>query len=346
MNSKQKRIARAVSVALPIAVMALWIKAFYAIIPLAVLIWVYLRNREWAALIRWLHQLPKKAKVAVQWLFAATVGIGIVAYVLIFFVDIDRFAMPGNGVQLAIVNKMKYGAACNVNRPDKYYRTCSIGDIERDDLAVVVIDDSLGRGEIISRIVAIAGDSISIVNGAVIVNGSAKYGNSHAWSTFRFDREIGYAERRQMSRAIGRRIADDQMEAKLPVAPTTDEWQWFTRSPVYRNFPDRRCFPHDEGLHWNAYHLGPFWLPRHDISIELNERNKRLYAKLIERCECPTFRIDVDGQAYVGNNAVTHYTFRLDYYWVMADDRDTLNDSRMYGPIPANRIVGAAEIIM
>ena len=346
MNSKQKRIIRATCVAVPIAAMAVWTKAFYAFVPLAVIVWVYLRNREWAAMMRYIRRLPHRARRIGSWLFATIVGMAIVAYILIYFVDMQRYAMPGNGIQLVLVNKTKYGAACNADRPERYYRTCRIGDIERNDLAVVEVDDSLGRGSIVSRIVAIAGDTMSIVNGAVIVNGSPNYGNGSAWSTYRLNSDIGYSERRAMSLAMGRRLADDATEAKLPVRPCTEEWQWFTRAPMLRNIPDRRCFPYNEGTHWNAYNMGPIILPKSNLRIELTPWNIILYANLIEQCECPTFRVDTDGQAYVGNNAITHYTFRLDYYWVMADDRDTLNDSRLYGPIPANRIVGAAEIIM
>ncbi|MGM9508498.1 signal peptidase I [Larkinella sp. GY13] len=106
--------------------------------------------------------------------------------------------------------------------------------------------------------------------------------------------------------------------------------------PVY---PQSSLFP------WNVDNYGPITIPKEGATIQLDEKNIALYGPVIqkyegnEKVELAENSIKIDGKA------ITSYTFKQDYYFMMGDNRHNSADSRYWGFVPADHIVGKAVFI-
>jgi signal peptidase I len=106
---------------------------------------------------------------------------------------------------------------------------------------------------------------------------------------------------------------------------------------------DEKIF-HQGGL-WNGKDFGPVIVPWKGLSVELNSKNINKIAPLIDR-EFKDRVISVAGSVIRINGKPVHtYTFKEDHFFVMGDNRDDSMDSRHWGFIPANLIIGKAALI-
>ena len=96
---------------------------------------------------------------------------------------------------------------------------------------------------------------------------------------------------------------------------------------------------------WTHENYGPVWIPKKGTTIELNERNLPLYARCIKNYEGNTLEV-ADGKILINGEPTTHYTFKMDYYWMMGDNRDNSLDSRYWGFVPEDHIVGTPMIVL
>lgn len=108
------------------------------------------------------------------------------------------------------------------------------------------------------------------------------------------------------------------------------------------NKPDTRVFPHDGK--WSQDEMGPIYIPKEGATIELNAENIPLYKRIIEEYEGNTFS-QANGQILINGEQVTSYTFKQDYYWMMGDNRHNSEDSRYWGFVPHDHIVGKPVFI-
>ncbi len=98
-------------------------------------------------------------------------------------------------------------------------------------------------------------------------------------------------------------------------------------------------FPFAYSNTWTRDNYGPLWIPRRGATIELTEENILKYDRCIVNFEGNTLSFK-DGVARINGKVATSYTFKMDYYWMMGDNRHNSADSRMWGFVPEDHIVG------
>jgi signal peptidase I len=102
--------------------------------------------------------------------------------------------------------------------------------------------------------------------------------------------------------------------------------------------------PYGKRTVWSIDNYGPIKVPYKGWQIGLNEETMTLYYETIRDWE--TKIENIDGQFYIDNEKVTHYTFENNYYVMMGDNRHNSIDSRMWGFLPGQKIVGKATNIL
>lgn len=95
---------------------------------------------------------------------------------------------------------------------------------------------------------------------------------------------------------------------------------------------------------WSRDNFGPLWIPKKGATIPLTERNLALYGRCIRNYENNTLE-EKDGKVYINGKPETTYTFKYDYYWMMGDNRHKSADSRSWGFVPEDHVVGKPIMI-
>ena len=108
--------------------------------------------------------------------------------------------------------------------------------------------------------------------------------------------------------------------------------------------PNTSFFPNHLPYDWNEDNFGPIVLPKAGTSVNLTLQNLPLYKKIIREYEKNLLEVK-DGAIFINGKETTQYSFQQDYYWMMGDNRHRSEDSRYWGFVPEDHIVGKPVLI-
>ena len=108
--------------------------------------------------------------------------------------------------------------------------------------------------------------------------------------------------------------------------------------------PNTSFFPNHLPYDWNEDNFGPIVLPKAGTSVNLTLQNLPLYKKIIREYEKNLLEVK-DGAIFINGKETTRYNFQQDYYWMMGDNRHRSEDSRYWGFVPEDHIVGKPVLI-
>ncbi|MEO5943891.1 MAG: signal peptidase I [Ferruginibacter sp.] len=217
------------------------------------------------------------------------------------------------------------------------------------------------RENFIKRCVAVGGDVLQIVNGKVIVNGQPQpvFPQSERYYTLKMPANA-YPDKETLE-AIGIKIheGDDIGDVRPTSIPneylvniTNEEFAHLKIPTGYSindsiQGEDNRTFPYfnsNPNIHWGMDNYGPITVPQKGSTIQLTTDNLVRYQRCIQVYENNKVE-NRDGQIFINDNSATTYTFKMNYYWMMGDNRHNSQDSRYWGFVPEDHVVGKASLI-
>ena len=134
----------------------------------------------------------------------------------------------------------------------------------------------------------------------------------------------------------------DEMVEKLKQFPSIVSVDRMIKTKGER---ETQIFPHDPKFDWNIDNFGPLVIPKAGMTIDLTNENVILYRRVIEVYERNEY-LEKNGQVYIDGKPITKYTFKQNYYWMMGDNRHMSSDSRAWGFVPEDHIVGKPVLVL
>ena len=211
------------------------------------------------------------------------------------------------------------------------------------------------RDNYVKRCVAVPGDTLEVIGTKVYINGVAVFDDlEHVQFRYRITTDGSRINPKTLEKMGVYQSDVMQLGDRLYSIPLTEQQAaqvagfagvvHVARHEEPQFSYNSRLFPHNTYYPWNEDYLGPLWIPQKGATVRLNTDNLCLYERIITAYEHHALEVR-DGVIYIDGAPSDHYTFAMDYYFMMGDNQHDSADSRYWGFVPEDHVVGAPSFI-
>ena len=358
----------------------IWVRSWWGLIVVPFIFDIYITKKiPWSF---WKKSKNPTVRNVMSWVDAIVFALVAVYFVNIYI--FQNYQIPSSSLEKSLlvgdflyVSKMSYGPRVP-NTPlsmPLYYNAGRQQILSNPRVYGEVVYRPVDRREnYVKRCVGLPGDTLQIVDGQVMIDGKAIENPENLQFNY-FVQTTGPYITEDMFRELGiskadqtlyddssweetfRQIGLDNRNAQGKMAPI---YHLPLTKKMYETLSGNKkliskivmepeeyagqMYPLNLHTKWNRNNYGPIWIPAKGATITLTEDNLPIYERCIVAYEGNKLEIKPDG-IYINGEKTDQYTFKMDYYWMMGDNRHNSADSRYWGFVPEDHVVGKPIVV-